>query len=192
MFEHAARDKDFYENSDGGVTVSGGEALLQWEFVRDLFKKCQEAGFHTALDTTGYSPWEHMEQVLQYTDLVLFDVKHMDSDRHKEVTGVPNEQILRNLEKAASMTKIWVRVPVLPGFNDSESNMRSTAELAARVGAEKVSLLPYHDWAMEKYLRLGKAYEGEVDTDGTGPSEEILSKWKDILASHDLTVTVGN
>ncbi len=186
------RDRDFYESSGGGVTVSGGEALLQWEFVRDLLKKCQQAGLHTALDTTGYCAWENMEQVLQYTDLVLFDVKHTDSDRHKEKTGVPNGQILRNLEKAASMTKVWLRVPVVPGFNDSDPNMRSTAELAVRVGAEKVSLLPYHDWASEKYKRLGRCYGGDPGMGVAGSNDRTVSRWQEILGSYGLAVAVGN
>ena len=191
-FRIAERDRDFYVSSGGGVTVSGGEALLQWEFVRELLKKCQQASLHTALDTTGYCEWENMRQVLLHTDLVLFDVKHTDPRRHKERTGVPNDRILRNLERAASMTKVWLRVPVVPGFNDSEPNMHSTAELALRVGAEKVSLLPYHDWAREKYRRLGKCYESDAEMAGTGPNGQTVSRWQEILGSHGLAVGVGN
>jgi pyruvate formate lyase activating enzyme len=191
-FRIAERDRDFYESSGGGVTVSGGEALLQWEFVRELLKKCQEADLHTALDTTGYCAWENMRQVLLHTDLVLFDVKHMDSGRHREKTGVPNERILRNLERAASMTKVWLRVPVVPDFNDSEPDMHSTAELAVRVGAEKVSLLPFHDWARDKYRRLGRPYESDAAMGGAGPNDQTLSRWQEILRSHGLAVGVGN
>ncbi|MBW1905805.1 MAG: glycyl-radical enzyme activating protein [Deltaproteobacteria bacterium] len=183
------RDRDFYRTSGGGVTVSGGEPLLQWEFVRALFNKCKQAGFHTALDTTGYCSWGNMEQVLEHTDLVLFDVKHTDSSLHKEKTGVPNERILSNLEKAVNMTTVWIRVPVLPGFNDSESNMYRTAELAVRVGAARVSLLPYHDWASEKYNRLGRCYEGGAITGGTGGNDEVVSRWLEILSSHGLSVS---
>ncbi len=186
------RDRDFYETSGGGVTVSGGEALLQWEFVRDLLKKCQQAGLHTALDTTGYCAWESMQQVLRHTDLVLFDVKHTDPDRHRVKTGVPNDQILRNLEGAASMTKVWLRVPIVRGFNDSEPNMHSTAELAVRVGAEKVSLLPCHHWARDKYRRLGRCYESEAAVGGAEPNGQMLSRWQEILCSHGLAFGVGN
>ena len=191
-FRIAARDRDFYESSGGGVTVSGGEALLQWEFVRELLKKCQEAALHTALDTTGYCAWEKMRQVLLHTDLVLFDVKHTDPDRHRERTGVPNDRILRNLERAASMTKVWLRVPVVPGFNDSESEMRSTAELAVRVGVEKVSLLPCHDWAREKYRRLGRRYESDAEMGDAEPNGQIVSRWQEILGSYGLAIGVGN
>ena len=191
-FRIVARDRDFYETSGGGVTVSGGEALLQWEFVRELLKKCREAGLHTALDTTGYCAWENMRQVLHHTDLVLFDVKHTDTDRHREKTGVSNDRILSNLERAARMTKVWLRVPVVPGFNDSEPNMRSTAELAVRVGAEKVSLLPCHHWAREKYRQLGRRYEGHAETADAGPNGQTLSRWQEILVSHGLAVGVGD
>ncbi len=133
-----------------------------------------------------------MQQVLHHTDLVLFDVKHTDPSRHKEKTGVPNDRILRNLERASSMTKVWLRVPVVPGFNDSEPNMHSTAELALRVGAEKVSLLPYHDWAREKYRRLGRCYEIDAEMGGTGPNGQSVSRWQEILGSHGLAVGVGN
>jgi pyruvate formate lyase activating enzyme len=191
-FRVVERDRDFYESSGGGVTVSGGEALVQWEFVRELLKKCQEAGLHTALDTTGYCAWEDMRQVLHHTDLVLFDVKHTDPGRHMEKTGVPNDQILRNLERAASMTKVWLRVPVVPGFNDSEPEMHSTAELAVGVGAEKVSLLPCHDWARDKYRRLGRRYESDAEMGDTEPNDQTLSRWQEILGSHGLAVGVGN
>ena len=133
-----------------------------------------------------------MRQVLLHTDLVLFDVKHTDPDRHRERTGVPNDRILRNLERAASMTKVWLRVPVVPGFNDSESEMRSTAELAVRVGVEKVSLLPCHDWAREKYSRLGRRYESDAEMGDAEPNGQIVSRWREILGSYGLAVGVGN
>jgi pyruvate formate lyase activating enzyme len=133
-----------------------------------------------------------MRQVLLHTDLVLFDIKHMDPDRHKEKTGVSNDRILSNLENAARMTKVWLRVPVLPGFNDSESNMRSTAEIAVRIGAEKVSLLPCHDWAHDKYRRLGRRYESREKMDDKELIDQAVSRWQVILVSHGLTVGVGN
>jgi pyruvate formate lyase activating enzyme len=190
-FRIAAQDKDFYESSGGGVTISGGEALLQWEFVRGIFKKCKEAGFHTALDTTAYCAWESLEEVLDYTDLILFDVKHLDNERHEEKTGVSNELILDNLEKASKLTKIWLRIPLIPGFNDSESNMQKTAELALRIKAEKISLLPFHEWGKDKYSSLGKQY-GYDGADGIlEPDSEVVKKCREILESHGLEVAVG-
>jgi pyruvate formate lyase activating enzyme len=190
-FRIAAQDRDFYNSSGGGVTISGGEALLQWEFVRDLFKKCKEAGFHTALDTTAYCVWESMEEVLDYTDLILFDVKHMDPEKHEGKTGVSNELILDNLDKASNKTKIWLRIPLIPGFNDSESNMQQTAELALRTKAEKISLLPFHEWGKDKYSSLGKQY-GYDGADGIlEPDSEVVKQCRKILESHGLEVAVG-
>jgi len=192
-FKIAAQDRDFYNTSGGGVTISGGEPLLQWEFVRDLFKKCRDAGFHTALDTTAYCPWESMEQVLKYTDLILFDIKHMDPQKHEEKTGVSNELILENLDKAsnATTTKIWLRIPLIPGFNDSESNMQKTAELASRTRAEKISLLPYHDWGKGKYSSLGRQYAHNGADGMLEPDGDVVKKCKMVLESHGLEVTVG-
>ncbi len=190
-FKIAAQDKDFYNTSGGGVTISGGEALLQWEFVRDLFSRCKTADFHTALDTTAYCPWENMERVLEYTDLILFDIKHMDSEKHQKYTGVSNELILDNLESASKTTGIWLRIPLIPGFNDSESNMQKTAELASRIQAEKISLLPYHEWGKDKYSGLGKQYD-YADADGVlEPDSDVVKKCKLILESHGLEVELG-
>ena len=192
-FKIVAQDRDFYNVSGGGVTVSGGEPLLQWEFVRDLFKKCKRAGLHTALDTTAYSPWESMEQVLRYTDLILFDIKHMDPEKHQNKTGVSNELILENLDKAsnATATEIWLRIPLIPGFNDSESNMQETAELASRTRVEKISLLLYHEWGKGKYSGLGEQY-GYAGADGVlEPDSDVAKKCRGILESHGLEVTVG-
>jgi pyruvate formate lyase activating enzyme len=192
-FEIAAQDRDFYNISGGGVTVSGGEPLLQWEFVRDFFKKCKGAGFHTALDTTAYCPWESMEQVLRYTDLILFDIKHMDPEKHQKKTGVSNELILENLDKAsnATTTKIWLRIPLIPGFNDSESNMQKTAELASKTRVENISLLLYHEWGKGKYSSLGEQY-GYTGTVGMLESDsDVVQKCRVILESVGLEVTLG-
>ena len=190
-FKIAAQDRDFYDTSGGGVTISGGEPLLQWEFVRDLFKKCKDAGFHTALDTTAYCLWENLEPVLRYTDLILFDVKHMDPVKHEEKTGVSNELILENLDKASNTTKIWLRIPLIPGYNDSESNMQKTAELASKIKAEKISILPYHEWGKDKYSGLGKQYDYDGADGILEPDSEVVKKCRVILESHGVEVKVG-
>jgi len=190
VFEVAAQDEMFYRNSGGGVTVSGGEAMLQWEFVLELFKKCKEAGFHTTLDTTAYCKWEHLEKVLEYVDLILFDMKNMDSEKHKEKCGVGNELILENLEKAAQETALWLRIPLIPGYNDSEENIRLTAELALRTKAEKVSILPYHEYGKQKYTRVGKKYIFD-EADILPAEDEIVTKNKEILESYGLNVGIS-
>jgi pyruvate formate lyase activating enzyme len=192
-FKIAAQDGEFYSMSGGGVTVSGGEPLLQWEFVRDFFKRCKDAGFHTALDTSAYCTWERMEQVLKHTDLILFDIKHTDPEKHVEETGVSNELILENLDKASegAATRIWLRIPLVPGFNDSEPNLHRTAELASRARAERISLLPYHDWGKGKYSGLGKQYDHSGPDGKLEPDSDVVKRCRMVLEAHGLKVTVG-
>ena len=190
-FKVASRDAPFYRNTGGGVTVSGGEPLLQWQFVLELLKKCKKIGLHTALDTSGYCRWEDMRKVLEYVDLILFDVKHADSESLKETCGASNQLMLDNLKKASRMSKIWLRVPLIPNFNDSESNIRAVAELAIGTKAEKVSLLPYHEYGKHKYQRLGKKY----GFNGTGilkPDHQIVVTSQQILESYGLEVSIGS
>jgi len=181
-------DRIFYQNSGGGMTVSGGEALLQWEFVRDLFRRSRKRGIHTALDTTGSAPWQNVEQVLAHVDLVLHDIKHMDSRKHREATGVGNEQILENVRRVAAKVDTWVRVPLIPGFNDSETNLRQVAQFASSIGAVKVSILPYHEWGASKYEKLGRTYPME----GTpSPDESAQEGAQKIMESFGLKADIG-
>ncbi len=152
------KDKIFYKNSGGGVTFSGGEPLLQREFLGQVLESCKQNGVHTALDTTGYAPWENIESVINYVDLVLFDVKHMDPEIHRHRTGVSNELILGNLQRIASKVKTWVRIPVIPGFNDTDSDILQIADFVSTLGVEKVSLLPYHGLGQAKCEALGREY----------------------------------
>ncbi len=191
VFNVVNQDSSFYSNSGGGVTVSGGEALMQWEFVLELFKKCKRAGFHTALDTTGYCVWENMEKVLGYTDLVLFDIKSADPEAHERITGVSNNMILENLKKASEMTTVWLRIPLTPGFNNSAENMRATAELAAGINAEKISLLPYHEWGRTKYTRLGRQYMYDGSDTSLAADSETVTRCMKILKEYGLNVEVG-
>jgi pyruvate formate lyase activating enzyme len=152
------QDRIFYDNSGGGMTASGGEPLVQWEFVSSVFEKCREKGIHTALDTSGMAPWNSMERVIEHADLVLFDIKHMDSAIHKQGTGIGNETILENARKVARRVATWVRIPLIPGFNDSESNLTRVAHFSAEIGAQKISILPYHNLGSSKYPKLGRTY----------------------------------
>lgn len=174
VLEEVGRDRAFYANSGGGVTVSGGEPLFQHRFTRNLLAGCQREGLHTALDTTAYSRWDILERVLEHTDLVLLDLKLMDAEKHRENTGVDNGLILENARRLAAFMAgrsegsngagresagVWVRVPVIPSINDDEGNMRATArfvreEMAGAVRA--VELLGYHQLGGAKSKRLGK------------------------------------
>ena len=190
VIEECSKDELFYRNSGGGVTLSGGEPLLQADFALQLLSSLKELGFNTALDTCGHVPWETLEKALAYTDLVLFDVKHIDSEEHRDGTGTDNKLILSNLEKvmAANMARIWIRVPVIPGYNDSDRYMQELSGRLQGMKAEKVSLLGYHEWGRAKYQSLGRAYQ----LNGRTPlTEERLSGIIGIFKAKGLDATAG-
>jgi pyruvate formate lyase activating enzyme len=182
-------DADFYRNSDGGVTVSGGEALVQADFVAALMRACREQGIHTTLDTTGFSPWEKLSGVLEYTDLVLFDIKHLDPLKHREATGVGNQLILKNLLALAGEKRLWLRMPVIPGYNDSCENILAVADLCKSIRAERLSLLPYHEGGKSKSSQIGKTF---AFPEGRVPSDEHMSKLRELAGRDGLTVTIGS
>ena len=157
------RDLVYYRNSGGGVTFSGGEPTMQPRFLVACLKKCKEIGIHTAIDTCGFVKWSVLKRMLPYIDLFLYDVKHMDSGKHEELTGVGNESILQNLRSISQQGKpIWIRIPLIPGCNDSEENLHRVAEfLKPLMRVEKVVLLPYNKAASAKYEFIGKKYELE-------------------------------
>ena len=152
------KDKVFYESSGGGVTFSGGECMLQIDFLEAVLKECKAHGIHTAVDTAGHVPFVYFERILPYTDLFLYDVKCFDSDKHKQYTGVENQLILENLKKLlATDSKIWVRIPVIPGVNDTDGEMlKIQAFLNSVRMPENIELLPYHAMGEHKYSALGK------------------------------------
>ncbi len=152
------RDLPFYEESDGGVTFSGGEPLLQPEFLLGLLNQCKESGIHTAIDTSGHAKEEIFMEVARNTDLMLFDIKSADPKLHKELAGESNERILRNLFALREIkTPVWIRIPVIPGFNNTVSDMEQICKLLdeSGVSADAVHLLPYHRLGKQKYEALG-------------------------------------
>jgi pyruvate formate lyase activating enzyme len=183
------RDRDFYETSGGGVTVSGGEALVQDDFVLSVLREFKEEGLHTALDTTGYATWEKLEKLLPFVDLVLFDVKHLDPAEHKRATGVGNRVILENLERVAESRAVWLRMPVIPGFNDSEDHARRIGVLGKKIRAERISLLPYHDGGSKKSGQVGKEYKFPQ---GGAPDDCRMERLKEIIAAEGVDVSVGS
>jgi pyruvate formate lyase activating enzyme len=189
VVEESEKDIPFYQNSDGGVTLSGGEPLFQWEFSCQILERLKADGIHTAIDTTGYAPWNALEKLLKYTDLVLYDIKHIDSERHKEMTGVSNESILDNLRRTATKAKVWIRIPIIPHYNDSSETIQETAKFISGLqNVEKVSLLPYHEWGKPKYRALGREYLfNEVP-----PSNSQLQQLKEIIESAGFAVEIGS
>ena len=189
VIQKVVKDKMFFKNSGGGLTISGGEPLSQSEYVTELFKAAKAEGLHTALDTTGYAEWSRMEKVLEYVDLVLFDVKHTDPEAHKKATGVDNTLILENLEKAAKVTDVWIRIPLIAGYNDSEEIIRKIAELAEKCGIKKISLLPYHEGGITKAQQIGMEY---LIPDAKAPDDSHLRCLAEICKAHGITVVEGS
>ena len=189
VLEEVRKDALFYQNSGGGVTFSGGEPTHQPEFLWHLLKGSQESGIHTALDTSGFVKPEILKRVLEHTNLVLYDIKHMDSAKHKELTGVDNRLILENARMIATMGKpMIIRVPLIPGRNDSKENIKALAEFMLSLGLKRVDLLPYHSLGKIKYQRLGMEYKL---SDLKPFAEGEVAKIKADLESYGLQVGVG-
>lgn len=155
-------DRSFYERTGGGVTVSGGEVLMQWDFVTLLLKACREAGIHTCVESALHVPTEHLDAVLDYTDILITDIKYIDSERHKAVTGLGNELILRNIRHVAERgIPIVIRTPVVPGWNDDDENMMGIGGfIRDNLGSSVIQyqLLPYRKMGTEKYATLNRPY----------------------------------
>lgn len=150
------RDVVFFDESGGGVTLSGGEPLAQPEFAGALLAACRARGIHTALDTCGMAPADVLLRVAAHADLVLFDLKAMRGGLHVEYTGAPNTAILGNLEAlAAAGRSVIVRYPLIPGVNDDDGELRAMAEFLRPLGLRRLDLLPYHRMGIDKYRRLG-------------------------------------
>jgi pyruvate formate lyase activating enzyme len=155
-------DTDFYAKSGGGVTISGGEPLLQWNFTIELLKECIDNNIHTCLETALNIQTEIVLQVLPYADMIITDIKHMDPSKHQEYTGSSNDLILKNMAAITDKNKpLIIRIPVIPEHNDDDENIHATAnfikgELGNRV--KQVQLLPYKQLGVEKYTSLGRDY----------------------------------
>ena len=160
IMEEILADLPYYRRSGGGVTLSGGEVLCQADFARELLKACKEAGLHTAIESAASAPFSEIEKLLPYLDLYLMDIKHLDSQKHKEYTAVGNERILENAKKIAeSGVELIIRTPVVPGFNDTAEEIRAISRFAAALpGVMEHHLLPYHRLGADKYKGLGRNY----------------------------------
>lgn len=151
------KDDLFYRNSGGGVTFSGGEPLLQADFLRDVLIECEKAGIHCAIETAGNVPWTSFEKVLPFTDLFLYDIKVVDETLHKKATGSGNKRIISNLKKLAKTgAEIWARTPLIPSINDTLAEKERLAELLATLESIQTHVfLPYHNLGEGKYESLG-------------------------------------
>ena len=184
LYEDIIKDKAFYDLSGGGVTFSGGEPLLQPEFLLQMLQKCKESGIHTAVETAGNVKNEIMQSVLQFTDLVLFDLKAINPVPHKKCTGTSNRLILENARwlKENCQEKILFRMPVVPGYNDSE--VETVARFAEPV---KLELLPYHRTGAGKYAALGRLYAVEsVQPPSTEMMRSLAERFDNVFCEENI------
>ncbi len=192
VMEELEKDSVFYHRSQGGVTLSGGEPTFQPDFAAEILRRSMEMGFHTAMETTAYTAPRSLERILGHLDLVYVDVKHMDDSVHRAVTGRGNERILENIRRIDTGfpgVELIIRVPLIPGINDSTENMEKTATFAASLRRlKRVELLPYHRYGVATYPVVGREY-GLPDI--LPPTRAEVEKLKGILTMRGLEVRIG-
>ncbi|MBO7729709.1 MAG: glycyl-radical enzyme activating protein [Lachnospiraceae bacterium] len=186
VFDEVAQDELFYAK-DGGVTLTGGEVLVQPAFASAVLQLCRQAKIHTAIETCGFADWAALKEVLQYTDLVLYDLKEMDPELHKKYTGVDNSRILENLKKIDDQMdlEIWVRVPLIPGCNDDKENLLATARFVKENlhKCTQIHLLPFHRLGEGKYEQLENEPNG---FSSTVPDDSYMESLRDYVKSFGL------
>ena len=192
LLEYVEQDRAFYDQSGGGVTLGGGEVTSQPEAAINLLQACKQEGLHTAIETCGYTKKETILRFAEYVDLFLFDLKHIDPDRHFELTGVRNEMILENLEELImKRNHVKVRMPMLKGINDSEAEIRGVIEFLKPFrefkNFEGIDLLPYHKLGVNKYVQLGMDYPIEGDPSLDDADLDRIEGW---IREYDFPVSV--
>jgi len=189
LLREIEKDRIFQEQSGGGVTFSGGEPLAQADFLGEILESCRKKEIHTTVDTCGFASADILESIARNTDLFLYDLKVIDEKRHRDSTGESNALILENLKRLASMgKKTIIRLPVIPGVNDDEENIRDMARFLRSLGTvSDISLLPYHKLGRDKYRGLEKKAEDEY----AAPSAECLERIKKDLEEYGFRVSKG-
>ena len=180
VLSEVLRDAVFYRTSGGGVTFTGGEPMLQFDFLKELCAAARAAGVHVAVDTSGYAPWERFAELLPLVDLFLYDLKCMAPARHAELTGVPNALILENLRRLdAAGAKFWIRCPLVPGLNDSDSDLAAIRAFTDGLrNMEKLEICPYHPLGLEKCAKFG--FEPRY-AEKEQPTSADLTRWRRVL-----------
>lgn len=192
LVEQVEKDGAFYRHSHGGVTLSGGEPLMQPEFVLQFLTECRKRGIHTAVETCGRAKTEAITAIAPYVDLFLYDIKHIDATIHERFTGVGNEQILKNARHLDALGNEMVfRVPVIPGFNDSEHVIEAIADFARSFkNVREIDLIPFHKLGEAKYAALGRDYEYSKHR-SIDRGDRRLAAYKDLLESRGFLVQIG-
>lgn len=189
VFKEIIKDEIFYNNSGGGVTLSGGEVLSNFDFALELLKKCKENYINTAIETSGFGKTKELLRLSEFCDLVMFDIKNMCNETHKKFIGVDNSLILKNLEQLSKFHKnIIIRVPLIPTINDSANNIEKTVALALKNNIKEIHLLPYHSLGKEKYNQLNRSYSlSEMKT----PSNDNIEILKNIIEKNNIKCVIG-
>lgn len=190
VIEEIEKDKVFYDQSKGGATFSGGEPLVQPEFLKQLLQECRKREIHTVLDTSGYAPTHIFTSFINLVDLFLYDLKIIDEKQHKFYTGVSNQLILENLKELNKANKrVYIRFLVIPGITDTRENIEATARVISSSGnVEEVDLLTYHQLAGEKYRKLGREYRmSNVNT----ILKDELEAVKNAFEQHGFKTNIG-
>jgi pyruvate formate lyase activating enzyme len=191
IIDEVEKDKLFYDNSGGGMTLSGGEPTAHPDFSAKLLKEAKTRGLHTCMDTNGFCDWKTLEKLIVDVDVVLYDLKLLNPEIHKKATGVTNEIILRNLELLVKTGKtIWIRIPVIPGFNDGMEFHEQASKYIAGLGGKiaRVDLIPFHNYCQDKYNWLGLDWSLK-DEDSIEPS--FLEIPADLYREKGLPATIG-
>jgi len=190
VLSEIVKDTVFYDESHGGITISGGEPLMQPSFLMELLNACGKLGFHRTVDTSGYADTQTLLEAASRTDLFLYDLKHMDPAQHVKLTGVTNEKILTNLKILSRQgAEIVIRLPVIPGLNSDQKNIDQTGAFVSSLpGVRQMNILPYHCTATAKYASLGL----KIKSSDIEPStREFLESAARRLETYNLTVKIG-
>lgn len=187
VMEEVIKDKPFYDNSGGGVTFSGGECMLQIEFLKKLLIECKKLGLNTAIDTSGDVPWEYLKAIIEYVDIFLYDIKVFDEEKHKEVVGISNKRIIENLKKLGKEnTHIFIRTPIIPGVNNTKEEMENIALLLKNINnIDLIELLPFHHLGKNKYENMGLEYKVK---DIVPPTDEEINRLSEPFKKHGLNI----
>lgn len=190
VLDEVLKDRLFYEESGGGVSFSGGEPLMQPDFLESCLRLCREKHLHTVLDTCGYAPREHLKRMIPFVSLFLYDLKMVDSNKHNMFTGVGNKLILDNLKYLDDKNaEIVIRIPIIPDVNDDIENAHNTGKFLSQLKTNHlVHLLPMHNTAIGKYNSLGKLYDF---SDKQGPENCIMKNFSKIIESYGLVTLIG-
>jgi pyruvate formate lyase activating enzyme len=189
VFEEVSKDMVFYQQSGGGITISGGEVLMHEEFAAALLQKSKENYINTAIETSGFGSWNSLFNIAEYCDVIMFDIKHTDENIHKQATGVDYKVIVDNLQQLSKLhNHIIIRVPLITGWNDSEENIENVVQIAKKNGIREIHLLPYHSLGREKYNRLDRKYSLE---EIKSPEDIKVNQFKEYINNQGLKCIIG-